>query len=497
MKHEEISNVIENLKPAIEAITDPNIKTIIDALLTIINEQQKIIETQKKEIEELKEKLNTNSGNSSKPPSTNHFKSNNKKQKKGKRNRGGQPGHPGVTRNLLPESEVDYIEKHQPPSECECGGEVKAISEYSRHQVHDIPPITTVITEHQLFYGCCEDCGKTCQAELPPHVPTGMLGPYLLALIATLTSDYKMSKRDVTRFLMDFYSLSICIATVKRAEETVSAALEKPVNEAKEHVKEQEIINADETSHAECGKRMWTWVAISGVVAVFLIAATRSKKAAKELLGAAFKGILGSDRYPAYLWVTAHCRQICWAHLKRDFKKISERTGKSKWIGLRLLVYTNQLFHYWHQVRDGTITREQFKKLMEPIRHHVELLLMAGTTADHLKTQGTCFEILKIKAALWTFIDKIGIEPTNNIAEQVLRKIVIWRKVCFGTWSAHGTLYLERVMTVVATCRLQNRSVYGFLREAIQSHLERRKSPSLLPESVIKNSADVNLTVVA
>jgi transposase len=134
---------------------------------------------------------------------------------------------------------------------------------------------------------------------------------------------------------------------------------------------------------------------------------------------------------------------------------------------------------------------------MEPIRHHVELLLMAGTTADHLKTQGTCFEILKIKAALWTFIDKIGIEPTNNIAEQVLRKIVIWRKVCFGTWSAHGTLYLERVMTVVATCRLQNRSVYGFLREAIQSHLERRKSPSLLPESVIKNSADVNLTVVA
>lgn len=324
-----------------------------------------------------------------------------------------------------------------------------------------------------------------------------MLGPYLLALIATLTSDYKMSKRDVSRFLMDFYSFSICIATVKRAEETVSVALESLVNEAKEYVKQQEIVNADETSHFECGKRMWAWIAIANTVAIFLIASTRSKKAAKELLGATFKGILGSDRYRAYLWISSHCRQICWAHLKRDFKKISERTGKSKWIGLRLLVYTNRLFHYWHQVGDGTVTREQFKKLMEPIRHNVELLLIAGTTVDNLKTQGTCFEILKIKAALWNFIDKIGVEPTNNIAEQVLRKIVIWRKICFGTWSANGTLYLERVMTVVATCRLQKRSVYGFLREAIQAHLERKKSPSLLSELVIKNSVDVNLTVAA
>jgi hypothetical protein len=150
MKQEEISNVIENLKPAIEAITDNNIKVIIDTLLTIIVEQQKIIETQKQEIEALKEKLNTNSDNSSKPPSTSPFKSNKNNKKKGKRNRGGQLGHTGVTRNLLPESEADYIEKHQPPSLCECGGEVKSTDEYSLHQVHDMPPITTVVTEHHF-----------------------------------------------------------------------------------------------------------------------------------------------------------------------------------------------------------------------------------------------------------------------------------------------------------------------------------------------------------
>jgi transposase len=118
---------------------------------------------------------------------------------------------------------------------------------------------------------------------------------------------------------------------------------------------------------------------------------------------------------------------------------------------------------------------------MIPIRYQVKLLLLAGTIADNSKTQGTCREILKIKVALWTFIEKIWIEPTNNVAERVLRKIVIWRKVCFGTWSSNGTLYLERIMTVVATCRLQDRSVYGFLREAIQAHLDGKKSPSLLP----------------
>ena len=172
-------------------------------------------------------------------------------------------------------------------------------------------------------------------------------------------------------------------------------------------------------------KKMWTWVAIAGVVAVFLIAKTRSAKSAKELLGAAFQGILGSDRYSAYLWIPAYLRQICWAHLKRDFKKISERAGKSKMIGLRLLVYQKRLFLYWHQVRDGTLTREQFKQLMMPIRKKVEELLLSGILADHKKTQGTCLSILKIKVALWTFIETAGVEPTNNIAERVLRKIVI------------------------------------------------------------------------
>lgn len=501
MNREDITNLLTNLKPAIEAITDNNVKVIIHTLITIINEQQKIIETQKntikeqrKTIEDLKEKLNTNSNNSSKPPSSDKFKSTKKKKKKDKRNRGGQPGHTGMTRELLSEEDVDHVEKHYPPENCPCGGHVQVADQYRRHQVHDIPPIKTVVTEYQLFYGCCEQCGKEHRAELPNHVPTGMLGPCLLALIATLTSDYKMSKRDVTRLLGDLYSLSICIATVKRAEETVSEAITAPVEEAKVYVNTQTIVNCDETSHAECGKKMWTWVAIANMVAVFMIAKTRSAKIAKALLGETFKGILGSDRYSAYSWIAAMYRQVCWAHLARDFKKIAERLGPSKMIGLRLLVYTKRMFHYWHQVRDGTMTRKQFKILMMPIRRKIEALLTAGTEVDNSKTRGTCFEILKVKIALWTFIDKIGVEPTNNIAERVLRKIVIWRKICFGTWSANGTLYLERVMTVVATCRLQERSVFGFLRDTMQAHFDGKKAPSLLPAQASIQSIGVNLS---
>jgi transposase len=503
VKREDISNILTNLNPAIEAIADDNVKTIINALITIIHEQQKVIVdqqkiicSQQKEIEELKEKLNTNSDNSSKPPSTEHFKSK-KKKKKGKRKRGGQTGHPGITRTLLPENEVDHIEKHLPPEQCSCGGNIEVTDRYKRHQVYELPPIEIEVTEHQLFYGCCEDCKNEYSAELPSSVPTGMLGPYLLALIATLGSDYKMSKRDIARLFSDLFHFTICIATVKRAEETVSAALKAPVEEAKAYVKEQKIVNCDETSHAECGKRMWTWVAVSNMVAVLMIVTTRSAKAAKALLGETFSGILGSDRYSAYYWVEAKFRQVCWAHLKRDFKKISERSGHSKWIGFRLLYYTRLIFHHWQKVRDGTMTRKKFKIVMKPIRRHVEKILMNGTRAEHYKTKNTCLQILKMKEALWKFVDTVGVEPTNNIAERVLRQIVIWRKICFGTWSSNGTLYLERVMTVVATCRLQERSVFGFLAEAMCAHQAGKQAPSLLPRHTVIQLDRHNLAVAA
>lgn len=451
-----------------------------------IDEQQKLIETQQKEIEELKEKLNTNSKNSSKPPSSEPFKKKSKKKKKSKRKQGGQPGHKGVFRELLPEHEVDHIEKYLPPKKCECGSRVRPNTHYRRHQVHELPRVKAIVTEHQLYSGVCFGCGKVHHTELPAGIPRGMLGFVAMAKIGTLTGDYRMSKRNVTFLFEDFYGLRISVGTVSNVEKVVSAALEKPVEEAKHFVPQQANVNSDETSHAECGKKMWTWAFIASLVAVFLIRPSRGAQVVKDFLGESFTGILSTDRWSAYRWLAVLFRQLCWAHLLRDFQKISERSGTSGRIGEELLACTKKMFRYWHKVKDGTLSRERFKKLMLPIRMRIEALLMKGERCGNKKTSATCKQLLKLKAALWTFVEKEGIEPTNNLAEQILRRIVIWRKTSFGTQSARGTLYLERIMTVVATCKMQKRNVLDFVTDAIRAHLNGSTFPSLLPAKMSK-----------
>ncbi len=456
----------------------------IPVLKKQIEVQQKQIVAQQKEIEILKEKLNTNSKNSSKPPSSDLPKSGNQNKPKGNGKAGGQKGHAGRSRSLLSSEEVEHIKQHLPPDICDCGGQVRASESYRRHQVHELPPVTVVVTEHQLFDGCCEQCGKKHTAELPLGIPTGMLGPRLMALIATMGSDYKLSKRDIQRLLNDLYGLSIGVATVKRVEETISAALKAAVEEAHTFVKAQMVVNCDETSHAECGQKKWTWAVIAANVAVFLIAKARSMAAAKTLLGEDFVGKLGADRYSAYHWIPAERHQACWSHLLRDFQKIAERSDDSRIVGDGLLAYSREMFRLWHRVKQKELTHAIFQTEMLPIRRRIEAFLEKGLLSKNEKTKGTCRKILKRKASLWVFVEYLGIEPTNNLAERVLRQIVIWRKICFGTWSPNGSVYLERIMGVVATCRLQKRSVFGFLCDTIQAHLTGQLAPSLLPASI-------------
>jgi transposase len=452
-----------------------------------IKAQQKQIEAQKKEIESLKEKLNTNPKNSSKPPSSDYFKKAIKKKKKSKRKQGGQPGHKGVSRELLPESEVDHVVPCYPTNHCDCGSRIKPTDKYRRHQSHELPRVKATVTEYQLHTGICCGCSKIHQSNLPEGVPTGMLAPVAMAKVATLTGDYKISKRNVTYLLEDFYGLRISIGTVSNVEKVVSAALEAPVEEAKNFIPTQAVVNSDETSHFEKGNKMWTWVSIASLVAIFIIRSSRGANVIKDILGSTFSGILCTDRWSAYAWMAAILRQVCWSHLIRDFTKISERTGKSKKLGKELLDYSKKMFKYWHKVKDGTMTREQFQKLMKPIRKRVEILIAEGMHSRNTKTAGTCKQLFKVKEALWTFIDTPSVEPTNNLAEQVLRRIVIWRKTSFGTQSAEGTLYLERIMTVVATCKLQKKNVLDFVTDSIRAYLARTKSPSLIPLKMGKN----------
>jgi transposase len=239
------------------------------------------------------------------------------------------------------------------------------------------------------------------------------------------------------------------------------------------------VVNADETSWPEQPRKSWLWVGVTAALAVFLVRPRRDLASAQALLGANFAGVLGCDRYNAYRRVQR--RQLCWAHLDRDWQALIDRGGTSRRLGRQLAHCTDELFHLWHRVRDGTLLRSIFQIDVGPIRRAVADCLRQGARCAHPRTAGTCADILAQEEALWTFVDVAGVEPTNNAAERVLRQAVLWRKKSFGTRGAQGSRFVERLLTVVASCRLQGRNVLDYLTTACVAAIANQSAPSLLP----------------
>jgi len=467
---------------------------IIDALWSYVVQSQANQKMLTSKITNLEEKLNTSSSNSSLPPSSDLFKKKKPKKKyhgsgKSKLKQGAQPGHKGKGRKLIPVEEVDDTVVCLPKPTCECGGKIQADpKKVRRHQQHELPKIKPIITEYQQVYGNCCDCGETHCGDLPHGVSAKLLGPRATASVAILTGDYRLSKRDAQRIFGDFFSLPVGLGTISNAEKTVSAALESPVEEAKVYIQQQTgPVNADETIHKQQGDKMWVWLATTLFVAVFIIRGSRCMESAKTLLGENFAGYLITDRFASYNWIKATVRQFCWAHLKRDIQKISERSGVAGKIGDEILDDIRRMFRLWHRHKDGKIKHKTFKAAMVPIRKNIERLLEKGSTCGHIKTENSCKFILKHKESLWTFVENEGIEPTNNLAEQQIRFYVLWRKNSFGTQSERGNVFVERMMTTTATCKLQNRNRYDYITAAVVAHLKNEPVPSLLPaEELIK-----------
>jgi transposase len=242
----------------------------------------------------------------------------------------------------------------------------------------------------------------------------------------------------------------------------------------------------DETSWRVRGQKAWLWTAVTTLVVVFAIRFSRGSDVAKEILGLGYDGHLVSDRWSGYVWYSAERRQVCWSHLKRDFEKLVEAGGQIGTLGSNLQEKRRRLFRWWHRVRDGTLSRAAFQANVKPLRAEVaDLLRQAAACKDeHAKLAGMAKEILKLEQCMWTFVEHPGVEPTNNAAERALRHAVIWRKTSFGTQSARGTVFVERMLTVVTSLRLQGRSVLEFLAESTAAALTGAVPPSLLPEVV-------------
>jgi transposase len=434
----------------------------------------------------LEARLNRNSRNSSKPPSSDfpRVKLPPKKTPSG-RKPGGQPGHKGSRRELLTSEEVDEV-NHYYSEKCEkCGKALAAENESQdipplRHQVIEIPPARAHVSEHQLHTRCCAGCRHATTAQLPVGIPAGNFGPRLQATIALFTGAYRVSKRTTMQALSDLFSVRLSLGSVSASEQVMSQALECPVVEARDHVQRQGIVHADETGWRERRKRAWLWFAGTAMVATFMVHLKRGAEAARAILGN-FSGILVTDRWNGYNEWALKDRQFCWAHLLRDFTFISQSKGTAAKVGKALVEQTKKLFRNWYKVRDGTMTREGFARSAGRLRREIERQLKRGAGCEAPKVFGMCVEILKVYDGLWTFVTEVGVEPTNNFAERNLRAAVLWRKGSFGTHSEEGSRFVERMLTTVATLRLQGRNVFDFLVEASEAHLHGRPAPSLLP----------------
>jgi len=358
-----------------------------------------------------------------------------------------------------------------------------------RHQVIELPPIKPVVTEYQWHQLVCAVCGEVSRAPWPKGVPSGTYGPRVQATVALYTGSYRLSKRTTQQMMDEVFGVPMSVGTISPLEQATTAAVAVPVEEARSYVHEQAVAHLDETSWRQGGKRAWLWVAVTSFVTVFLVRMSRGGHVARELLGEAFSGILVTDRYSAYNWYPVRWRQVCWAHLLRDFEAMRARGGCSEEIGEALLTQAHQMFTWWHRVRDGTLKRSSFRSAMTPLRREVERLLEAGSRCGVPKTEGTCQDILKRREALWTFVQVEGVEPTNNTAERAIRPGVLWRKGSFGTQSAEGSRFVESMMTVVTTLKQQQRHVLEYLTAACEAALRGAAAPSLLPESDQKSQA--------
>jgi transposase len=440
-------------------------------------------------IADLEERLNQNSTNSSKPPSSDPpaVKRRPPAAPSGKR-RGGQPGHRRHTRPLVPPEQVHEVFDCKPPHCRRCGHDLAGEDPRPLlHQVAEIPPVQPVVTEYRLHRLGCPHCGTSTCGALPPGVPTGAFGPRLHAVLGLLAGGYRLGQRPIQHLACDLFGLSISLGIIAKLRRQTAVVLEPPVAELREHVRQAPVVHIDETSWRQDRAKAWLWVALTPMVTVFTIAATRCGGVARQVLGAVARRVIVSDRFPSYGWIEV--RQFCWAHLRRDFQAMIDRGGEAAEIGRRLLEHSNKLFRWWHRVRDGTMARSTLKGYTDPLRWAVRQDLRRGAACSCAKTAATCRELLAGEKHLWTFLRVEGVDPTNNAAERALRHAVIWRKTSGGTEGDAGSPFVERMLSVVATCRQQGRNVLEYLIACHETHLLGFPAPSLLPKEVPGSSA--------
>ena len=459
-----------------------------------VAEQRKQIADAEKQISDLERQLalrKQNSTNSSKPPSSDGLAGEARergRRKKSRRKVGGQPGHRGAHRPLVDITKVDEIRLVLPEQCQHCGHPLPAQIEHAqtagtpqRHQVTELPPIQARTVEYQCHRVVCPECGAGTRATVPEEA-SGHFGPQLTALIAYLTVVCRMPRRVVEALLGQVLGIDISLGSTQKCWEEASQAVAAPCQELEQQLKNEPVLNIDETGWRTNGDKRFLWAFVAARYVVYTVAATRGSEVLVRLLGAVFRGILCSDRFSAYLKYHTGQAQFCWAHLKRNLLGIVEFTKSSavERFCRDALAQHARLFRLWHKFRGGQIDRNQLLLRSIPIQKRIFALAERYLDSPHREVRNLATALFEHNDRLFTFLEHDGVEPTNNSVERALRTGVQWRKICFGNRSVNGELATSRLLTVAETCDLQRLSILAYLSAAIVSHRRRQQVDSLL-----------------
>ena len=458
------------------------------ALQEQVRQLQALLAQQQQEIRELKARLDQNSSNSHKPPSSDPPWTGKRPapKKPSGRKPGGQIGHEGHWRHRLPPQRVDEVVHHVPKLCRRCHAALAQNPSVndpppSWHQVADLPAMAAIITEHQGHARRCSRCGTVTRQPIPASVRRQVIGPRLAAVMSYLAGRCHDGRRCVQEILQDLFDVPIALGTVSRYEQQTRQALNQPYEQVLKHVRAAGVKYVDETGWKQAGQRCWLWTAACGDAAAYAIQSGRNFKGLCHLLGSdeGGKGMVCSDRLHAYSLLGLSRRQLCWAHLKRDFQKWLDQAGPTRLLGRDGAKLCESVFGLWRDFRLGKFKRKQLIRRIAPLRRRMRQVLDWGLRCGVSKAVQFCRHLRRDEQALWSFARVKGLEPTNNHAERMLRCAVLWRKNSFGAHSDQGCRFVERMLTVVQTLRLRGTSVANWLHEAVCAHRAGLPAPLL------------------
>jgi transposase len=439
-------------------------------------------------VADLEARRGQNSSNSSLPPSANPPGAPPPAPKKPSGRRpGAQPGHTGHQRRRLSPERLRHVialipshcDRCQAPLPQQPGPDDP---EPTWHQYAELPKVAAVVTEYQGHARTCPHCGHVSREAIPAQIRAAAFGPRLTAVVSYLGGCQHVSQRGLEEVVETVFGVPLALGSVAVLQQQTSQALAPAYQQITTAVQAAPVKNVDETGWKQAGLRRWLWAAVTGAATLFLIHARRGAAGLRALLGQEPVGLIGSDRWSAYQIIPLLRRQVCWAHLKRDFQAMVDRGGRGAAVGARLLEQTRVVFGLWYRVRDGTRSRQWLLRQLElRVRPEVQALLQEGAACGCARTAGVCAAILKVELGLWLFARWDGLAPTNNGAERALRPAVLWRKGCFGSDSEGGCRFVERLLSVAATLRQQGRAVLDYLVAAISAHRHGLPAPKLLP----------------